>query len=188
MFKRKNKILKLLHKLSIIKSMNCTQNTFDFSQDDIDIVEVLAVLKSEDIVLTHNNTIKLAESVKDIVLYEYNRKTFNILNSLYKNAIILHIDIRYTEAITLDTTSYESVVDTYAVLKAYGYEVKNDKELIELAKTKIIPRKKLIIHTASLGKAAFEGSHVKQYRLPVMHCYDVNLIEDIHKLNTPPIK
>ncbi len=126
-----------------------------------------------------NNTVYLKQATDQLYIYPYEKDTYNILKEVFPTKKICRITFQYNESITLDFTNYNSIQDTYNILRKQGYSIENDKELIAKATQKLIPRKRIIRMKQKLGQKAFEGSSIKQYELTVLKCLDRGLIYEI---------
>ncbi len=114
-----------------------------------------------------NNTVYLKQATDQLYIYPYEKNTYNILKEVFPTKKICRITFQYNESITLDFTSFNSIQDTYNILHNQGYSIENDKELIDKATQKLIPRKRIIRMKQKLGQKAYEGSTVRQYELVV---------------------
>ncbi len=126
-----------------------------------------------------NNVIYLKQATDQLYIYPYEKNTYNILKEVFPTKKICRITFHYNESITLDFTNFNSIQDTYNILRKQGYSIQNDQELIDKATHKLTPRKRLIRMRKGIGKRAFEGSKVKQYELIVLKCLDRGLIYEI---------
>lgn len=166
------KPLQLKSNYSIMESLqdfHITEDTKGMS------IKGLTILDKSNII-QDNTSIYFKEPPKQISIFEHNEKNYTILKSLYPNNIIANIEININKQIILDMTSYESVTKTYHILEKQNHIPKSDKELIDLALTKMIPQIKLIKTQKNLGKQAFPNSKAYQYKLNHITCYDHSLI------------
>ncbi len=139
----------------------------------------LIVIEKE-MVEQSSNTVHLKHDTSQLYIYPYDKGVYNILKELFPTKKICEINFQYNKSFTLDFTDFNSIQDTYNILHKQGYSIQNDKELIDIATHKLIPRKRLIIMKQKLGKKAFEGSTVRQYELEVLKCLDIDLIYQIN--------
>ncbi len=144
----------------------------------IQVTKGLIVLE-EAMMEQSNNAVHLKHDTDQLYIYPYEKNTYNILKEVFPTKKICRITFQYNESITLDFTNYNSIQDTYNILHKQGYSIENDKELIDKATQKLIPRKRLIRMRKGIGKRAFEDSSIRQYELTVLKCLDTGLIYQI---------
>ena len=133
----------------------------------------LIVVDENDIV-SHNNEVIFRNIPKEIRIFQYKKETYNILKKVYSNKKIikvsLGINLKCEPNIILDMEDYTSVRSAYELAKQAGITLSSDKELLDYAVNRMVPKKKLVKLQKYLGKKAFEGSRVAQYKVVCIMC------------------
>lgn len=182
MLLHKSRILKLLPEKDIIESLNDTPEQF-FSEDtgmpDKQILECIAVQPKSNCIESKDKTIRLKEFSDYIELYKNTPNNKSMLQDLYPNLQLLEIKIICNKESVLDMRDYNSVKNTYTLLYEIGLQPSNDKEMVELARTKLTPSKDIVFIQRKLGPKAFQNSKTTMYTATSIICYNKHLILEI---------
>lgn len=174
---KNNKYLPENDIMDILKEFGITKEDKEYT------MKALIVADKSNIVYGANGMCSLKYNPKTIKMYEYNEKTYKILKELFKYKVILEVNIKNIDSsYILDMQNYNSVKNTYEMIKLHDIDIKDDKELINYAVTKLFPRKRLVIHSIRLGKKAFPGSKITQFKLTCMECFDTELITSLRTI------
>ena len=178
----KHRALKLLPEKDIIDSLNDTPEQF-FSEDtgmsDKQILECIASVPKSNIIETQDGKLALKQFDDYIELFKYTQPNICMLQELYPNQQIIKVKILCEKDKTIDMREYNSVKNTYNLLKEVGSTPDNDKELIELSRTKLIPTKDIVFIQRKLGPRAFPNSKTTMYTATSIICYNKHLILEI---------
>lgn len=179
-FRKKPKILKMLPEQDIM----VTLKKFGITKEDTELNMVaLTVVDREKVSILSDGTIQFLKKPTKLYFYENNKDTYNILEEIYSDKIVVQASIKdIDKSLLLDTENYNSVKNTYEIARQSGHNIANDKELIEYATDKKFPPIRYVKIQQRLGKEAFKGSKVKQYKINCIICYDTDLVLSIKKV------
>lgn len=170
-----------------ILSLTINEEEIFMPAKDNTYANCLAVLSSSDIIET-DKSMMLNLNKQEIELYEYNKEAYKILKEVYKKKEVIGVKILYTSSIILNMMDYNSVKETYELLKLSHHIPKNDKELILFSKKYAIPQKQLLIMQISLGGLAFPNSKVSKYKVRKIICMNTKLIQSVYRITENTFK
>jgi hypothetical protein len=149
---------------------------FGVTQDNGAITMIgLAALDKNNIIKSSDGSLTFKRKPSQIEIYKYNDS--NVLRQCFPNKEIVEIAVNdLDKSMVLDFTDYNSVINTYTEAVANGEIISNDRDLLNYAIHKRLPRKRLVITKRGLGNKAFKGSRITKYKVECTTCYDADLI------------
>lgn len=170
-----NKVLNLLPEEDIL----VTLKDFNVTREDTEInMNGLTFVDKNNIVELTDGTILFKKKPDKLYIFPYNESAYKILSELQNaSSKIVQVAIKDLDKnIAIDVESYSCMKNLYEIAKANGVEVKTDAELVDYAINTMCPPKRLIKLHRNLGKKAFEGSKISEYKIQCIICYDVDLV------------
>lgn len=183
LFKLKRKKLKYYSDYDIMTSLK----GFGISEGSDEVMGGLVIIDKDNIQPFKDNKITFKVLPEKVIIFESTKEAYNILKSITSSdKIICRItnskdDLKYA---TLDSENYKSVQEIYNRALQDNMTIKNDKELIKYAVHQMQPSMKFVKVTKQLGKEAFPGSKVKQYKLKCLICYYPKLVDILEPIIT----